>query len=149
MTEEIRNQFGSVLMRESEEAKQGRLAAAVRIFAEFVGNDDEIAALDAAGAFETMGTNVPADLAGIQQSMAHQGPTFTDASVLAQIEAPVLLLQGSRSNVPSWCHAGVRHIAEHVPQTTVHEFTDLGHLAPMLAPEPVAEKIAVFFDTVR
>jgi pimeloyl-ACP methyl ester carboxylesterase len=145
MDEEIRNRFGGVVMREGEEAEQGRLAAAVRIFAEFVGNDDEIAALDAAGVFEIMGTNVPADLAGIQQSMEHQGPSPTDASVLAQITAPVLLLQGGRSKARSWFHAGVRHVAEHLPQATVHEFADLGHLAPMVAPAPIAAEIARFF----
>ncbi len=60
----------------------------------------------------------------------------------------MLLLQGERSNAHSWFHAGVRHVAEHVKQATVHEFTELGHLAPMVAPEPVAEKIASFFEMV-
>lgn len=149
MSEEVLNRFVGVVTREGEEAEQGRLAVAVRIFAEFVGNDDEVAVLDAAGAFETMGPNVPADLASIQQSQEYQGPTATDASVLAQIRAPLLLLQGGRSNVRSWFHAGVRHVAEHVPKATVHEFADLGHLALMVAPEPIAEKITRFFDSVR
>jgi pimeloyl-ACP methyl ester carboxylesterase len=149
MSEEIRNRFGGVVMREGEEAEQGRPAAAVRIFAEFVGNDDEIAALDAASAFETMKANVPADLAGIQQSMEHQGPSLTDASVLARITAPVLLLQGGRSKARSWYHPGVRHVAEHVPQATVHELADLGHLAPMVAPEPIADEIARFFTAIH
>lgn len=135
-------------MRAAAEAQQGRLAAAVRIFAEVVGNDDEIAALDAAGAFEIMGSNVPADLAGSQQSQEYQGPLATDPSALAQIAAPVLLLHGGRSNERSWFHAGVRHIAEHVPQATVHEFADLGHLAPMVEPEPIADEIARFFERV-
>lgn len=145
ISEAVLNRLVGVFMREGEEAQQGRLAAAVRIFAEFVGNDDEVAALDAAGAFETMGANVPADMAGFQQGTEHQGPPATDASVLAQITAPVLLLQGGRSNVRSWFHAGVRHVAEHVPQATVHEFADLGHLAPVVAPEPIADEIARFF----
>jgi pimeloyl-ACP methyl ester carboxylesterase len=149
MTEEVLNGYVGAVMREREEAEQGRLAAAVRIVAEYVGNDEEVAALDAAGAFETMGSNVPADLASGQQSMEYQGPSATDASVLAQITAPVLLLQGSNSNVPSWFHAGVRHVAEHVPQATVHEFADLGHLAPMVAPRLVADEIARFFTEIH
>lgn len=141
------NQFAGVVMREAEEAQEGRLTAAVRIFAEFVGNDDELAALDAAGAFETMSRNVPADLSSIQQSMEYQGPSATDPSVLAKITAPVLLLQCGRAvdNVRSMNHAAVEHVAEHVPEATVHEFANLGHLAPMVAPEPVAEEIARFF----
>ena len=149
ISEEVLNRLSSVVMRAGEEAKQGRLTAAVRIFAEFVGNDDEVAALDAAGSFETMGPNVPTDLMGIQQSNEYRGLSATDPSMLAKISAPVLLLQGGRSNVHSWFHAGVRYVAEHVTQATVHEFADLGLLAPMVAPEPVAKKIASFFDKVH
>ncbi len=54
ISEEVLKRLDSVAMREGEEAQQGRLAAAVRIFAEFVGNKEEIAALDSAD-FETMG----------------------------------------------------------------------------------------------
>lgn len=150
ISEEVHNRLVSAITREGEEAQQGRLAAAVRIFAEFAGNDDEIAALDAADAFETLGANVPADLAGFQQGTEYQGPSATDASMLAKITAPVLLLQGGRTaaSARSWFHAGVRHVAEHVQQATVHEFADLGHLAPMAAPEPVAEELVRFFTTI-
>ncbi len=146
MSEEVRNRLVSTVMREEEEARQGRLATAVRIFAEFVGNDDEVAALDAAGSFEIMGSNVPADLLGTRHGSEYRGPSAMDPSMLAKITVPVLLLQGGRSNVHTWFHAGVRYVAEHVPQSTVHEFPDLGHLGPMFAPEPIAGKIASFFD---
>lgn len=148
LSEENLDQFAGVVMHEAEEAQEGRLADAVRIFAEFVGNDDEMTALDTAGAFETMGRNVPADLASIQQSMGYQGPSATDAAMLSKITAPVLLLQGGRTveNVRSSNHAGVEHVAEYVPEATVHEFANLGHLAPMVAPEPVAKEIARFFS---
>ena len=116
--------------------------------AEFVGNEEEIAALEAAGSFESMGFNVPADLMAIQQSGEYKGPSNTDPSMLAKITAPVLLLQGSRSNVHSWFHAGVNYVAEHVKQAAVHKFANLGHLAPMVAPEPVAKKIASFFGDI-
>lgn len=78
---------------------------------EFVGNDDEVAALDAAGSFEIMGANVPTELMAIQQSNEYKGPSATDSSILAKISAPVLLLQGGRSNARSWFHAGVRYVA--------------------------------------
>ena len=149
ISEEARNRLVSVVMREGEEARQGRLTTAVRIFAEFVGNDDEIATLDTAGSFELLGSNVPADLMGIQQTSEYRDPSAMDPSALAKITAPVLLLQGGRSNVGSWFQAGVSYVADHVPQATVHQFPDLGHLAPMVAPGPIAEKIASFFDNVH
>jgi pimeloyl-ACP methyl ester carboxylesterase len=147
ITEEARDRLASTVMREVEEVQQGRLADGMRIWAEFVGNDEEIAALDAADAFETLGANAPVDLAMIQQSREYQGPSATDASALAEITAPVLLLQGGRSAEDSWFHACVRYVDEHVPQSTAYEFPDLGHLGPMVAPERVAEKIAGFFAT--
>lgn len=146
ISEEVRNRLANMVMHEGEVAQQGQLAKAVRIFAELAGNSDEVAALDAAGAFEIMGANAPADLKGIQQGSKYHGPSATDASLLAKIKAPVLLLQGGRSNVHSWFHAGVRHVAENVQQATVHEFPELGHLGPTIDPKQIAEKIASFFD---
>lgn len=145
LNENIIKQLGSVVMREDEEAQQGQLIAAVRIFAEFVGNEEEIAALDSAY-FEAMSTNVPADLMSMKQGSESQGPSITDASQLEKIKAPVLLLQGGRTNIHSWFHAGVQYIVENVQQATVHEFSGLGHLGPMIEPKPIAEKIASFFD---
>lgn len=59
-----------------------------------------------------------------------------------------MLLMGGRTAASSrsWFHAGVQHVAENVPQATVHELADLGHLAPMVAPERVAAEIARFFN---
>lgn len=148
MNEDVRNQFIAVVTQKAEEAEQGRLDAGVRIFLEFVANADEVAALDASGAPEAMAPNVPADLALIQQGMGYSGPRATDASELAKITAPVLLLQGRRTNIPAWFQAGVRHVTDHVPQAIEHEFEDLGHLATAVAPKPVADEIARFFDRV-
>ncbi len=149
ITEEVRERMVSTVMREAEEVQQGRLADGMRIWSEFVGNDEENAALEDANAFEILGVNCPADLAIIQQSSVYQGPSALDASALAKISVPVLLLQGGRTTEASasWFHAGIRYVDEHVEQTSVHEFPDLGHLGPMIAPERVAEKIADFFDT--
>lgn len=145
LNENIIKQLGSVIMREDEEAQQGQLITAVRIFAEFVGNEKEVAALGPAD-FEAMSANVPADLMGMKQGGENQGPSITDASQLVKIKAPLLLLQGGRTNIRSWFHSGVQYIAENVRQATVHEFPDLGHLGPMIDPKPIAEKIADFFN---
>jgi pimeloyl-ACP methyl ester carboxylesterase len=146
LDEETGERLASVVEREAEAAQEGRLAEAVRIFAEFVANREELAMLDAAGAFQFMGANVSADLAGIRQST--HGPSLTDAAALAQIEAPVLLLMGGRTSAAarSWFHGGVRNVAKHVPHASLQVLPDVGHLAPMVAPEPVAEALAGFFS---
>ena len=134
---------------EAELAGEGRLADAIRTFGRFVGNDEEVAALEAAGAFETMGPNAPADLVAIEQGSAYDGPRATEPEALAQLDMPVLLLQGERSNAASWFHAGVQHVAEHVPHAEVRELSTLGHLAPMVEPAPVADEIGRLFDDPR
>ena len=151
ITEEGRERLIAAVMREVEEVQQGRLADGMRIWSAFVGNDEENAALEEAGAFEILGANAPADLAIIQQSREYQGPSALETSALAQITAPVLLLRGGRTSKASapLFYAAVQYVDEHVPDTTVHEFPQLGHLGPMVAPEPIAEKIAEFFSTVR
>ena len=150
ITEEVLDRLVNTAKLEGEQVQQGQLAAGMRIWAEFVGNDEENAALEKANAFETLGANAPADLAILQQSSVYQGRSAVDASVLAEIKAPVLLMQGGRTveASASWFYAAVQYVDEHVPQTTVHEFPDLGHLGPMIAPERVAEKIGDFFDNV-
>ena len=146
--EQTFGRLSETVMREAESAKTGRLADAIRTFGRFVGNDEEVAALEAAGAFELMGPNAPADLAVIEQSSAYDGPRPTDPTELARLRTPVLLLQGARSSVDSWFHACVSHVAGHVPQAEVRELGGLGHLAPMVAPEPVAAEVIRFLDRV-
>jgi pimeloyl-ACP methyl ester carboxylesterase len=149
--EEVQNRMVSTVMREAEEVQQGRLAEGMRIWSEFVGNAEENAALENANAFESLGANAPADLAIIQQSIEYTGPSALAPSALAEINAPVLLLQGGRTveaSAPMF-YAAVQYVDEHVPDTTVHEFPDLGHLGPMVAPDRIAEKIADFFSSVR
>lgn len=132
--------FAETVMHEAALADEGRLADAIRTFGRLVGNDEEVAALEAAGAFETMGPNAPADLAVIEQGSAYDGPKGTAPAALARLDVPLLLLQGARSNAGAWFHTCVRHVAEHVPHAEVRELADLGHLAPMVAPAPVADE---------
>ena len=140
--------FAETVMQEAELADEGRLADAIRAFGRLVGNDAEVAALEEAGAFELMGPNAPADLAVLEQGSAYEGPKATAPAALARLDMPVLLLQGERSNAGSWFHACVRHVADHVPHAEVCELTDLGHLAPMVDPAPVADEIVGFLDRV-
>ena len=151
LTEEVRDRMVSTVMSEAEQVQQGRLADGMRIWSEFVGNDEENAALEEANAFDVLGANAPADLAIFQQVRDYEGAGPTDASALAKITAPVLLLKGGSTAEASasWFDASVQYVSEHVQQTTVHEFPDLGHLGPMIDPDRVADKIRGFFNSVH
>ena len=140
--------FAETVMHEAELVDEGRLADAIRTFGRFVGNEQEVAALESIGAFELMGPNAPADLAVIEQGSAYEGPKATAPAALARLDMPVLLLQGERSNAGSWFRTCVRHVADHVPHAEVCELTDLGHLAPMVDPAPVVDEIVGFLDRV-
>lgn len=148
MSEDDLARFAETARREAAEAEQERPGAAIRTFGKLVGNDEEMASLEEAGAFEVLSRNVLADLAVIQQGSEYQGPRTTDVANMTALTIPVLLLQGRRSNFASWFHASVRHAAEHIPDATVHEFDGLGHLAPMVAPQPVATEIVRYFEQV-
>ena len=140
--------FAETVMHEAELVDEGRLADAIRTFGRFVGNEQEVAALESIGAFETMGPNAPADLAVIEQGSAYDGPKATAPESLARLDVPVLLLQGARSNAGRWFHACARHVAEHAPNAEVRELSGLGHLAPMVDPAPVVDEIVGFLDRV-
>jgi pimeloyl-ACP methyl ester carboxylesterase len=142
--EETRGLLAETVVNEARAVQEGRLADGVRRFGRFVGNHDEVTALEAAGAFEIMAPNAPADLAAIEQGSSYTGPRGTDPDALARLEVPVLLLQGARSNAGAWFHACVEHVASHVPQAEIRQLAAHGHLAPMVDPEPVADEVLRF-----
>jgi pimeloyl-ACP methyl ester carboxylesterase len=137
-------QFTETVRDEAQAVQEGRLADGVRRFGRFVGNDEELAALETAGAFEIMGPNAPADLAAIQQGSSYQGPRGTNPDALARLDVPLLLIQGARSNAGDWFHACVDYVASHVPHAEIKELPGHGHLAPMVDPEPVAAEVLHF-----
>ncbi len=148
--EEDFTDLGARLVRMGELVQEGRLAEANRTFADWVTNDDELAAMSETGAFfEASGPNVPGFLQEMQQSMAFAGPSPTDPDQLARITAPVLLLQGTRSNPGTWFPDGVAHVAEYVADAVVREIPGAGHLAPYLEPEAVGTELVQFFTEVQ
>jgi len=123
-----------------ELVEQGQLSDAVRIFFEDSGlfNDDEVAALAAADAFETLAANIPSFL----QELAEYDHAVDDA-VLGAIDMPVLLLHGSRT--AAWYRDSVAYLAQRVHDPAVAEIPGVGHLGPSLAPEHVADELTRFF----
>lgn len=151
MGEDLLARFRAAAARMDEAAAEGRLTDAARIFIELVANGDELATLSEpvhAETWEHWGRNIPVVLQEIQQLAAAEGPSpLTDATVLANVAAPVMLLRGSRSAL-QWFDVGVRHVAEHVPDVEVREIAGAGHLGPVLEPGAVAEELVEFFSSV-
>lgn len=69
--------------------------------------------------------------------------------MLEKITAPFLLLRGQSTELDTFYTDTERYVAEHVldPHVGV-PLPGLGHLGPLLAPEPIANQLVSFFDSV-
>ncbi len=121
---------------------------AAHIFHHFVCTDDEFAALDAAY-LDRQARLFPLLMQELQQGMPHEGPQPTDRGVLGQIDAPVLVLLAQRTRLSTWFSDSAKHVAQHVADPHVRELPDVGHCAPLVAPEPVAMELISFFASAR
>ena len=61
----------------------------------------------------------------------------------------VLLLRGQQTELRTFFADAAQHIAQHVPDPHVRELHGVGHFAPLLAPESIAEELISFFESVR
>ncbi|MFI7672776.1 alpha/beta fold hydrolase [Actinophytocola sp. NPDC049390] len=130
-------------------AAEGRLVDAVRAFAPWICTDEEVAALERMDFYGRWAAQVPAMLRFVQHDAAYQGPRSTDPEALALVTAPVLLLLGRKSRLGTFFTASARAIAEHLTDPQVWELPGVGHFAPVLAPQSVAEELTTFFETAR
>jgi pimeloyl-ACP methyl ester carboxylesterase len=130
-------------------AADGRLLDAVRAFARWICTDAEIAALEETDFYERWARCVPGMLRFVQADATYHGPRSTDPHVLGMVTAPVLLLRGQRTALATWFADGTRHIAEHTSASDVRELPEVGHFAPVLAPERMARELISFFTSVR
>lgn len=130
-------------------ASNGLLVDAARAFAPWICNDDEVAALERTDFFERWAGGVPAMLRFVQGDGPYAGRRSTDPEALAQVAAPVLLLQGQRTRLATWFTDAAQHIARHVADPQICELPGLGHFAPVLAPASIADELITFFESVR
>ena len=135
--------------RHVEAAAEGRYADAARILFDEspMATDDEVAAMTALGHLDAMARYVPVSLRELEQAATSETPDFSDPTVLRQITAPVLLLQGVRT--APWAAESVDYLASHLPDSTVLEVHDAAHFGPLLAPEAVAAELIRFFNAVH
>ncbi len=148
MREDDRAEALDMLQKVGAAATDGRLDDAARAFHPFVANDDELAALDAEY-YQRSGSAFPAWLRAVQASQTYEGPQSTDPEEMARISVPVLLLRGQQTRRATFYADTERHVAEHVADPHVRELPDIGHFAPAVAPEPVADALASFFESVQ
>ncbi len=143
MDEQEQAALGAAVARTGELAAEGRLTDAMRAFASFPFNDEDIAAAEDAGYFDAAGRYVPTMLTIFQQFGEYQGPTEDDPAVLGAISAPVLVLLGS--DTKPYATAAARHVADHVPNARIHQIPGAGHASPLTHPEALAEALTEFF----
>jgi pimeloyl-ACP methyl ester carboxylesterase len=130
-------------------AADGRLIDAVSAFATWICTDDEITALGETDFFARWAGYVPAMLRFVQHDATYAGPRSTDPELLRQVAAPVLLLRGQQTLLGTFFADAAQHIAQHVADAQVHELQGVGHFAPLLAPESIAEELISYFESVR
>ena len=135
--------LGDAVARMGELAAEDRLTDAVRAFAGFLFTDDEVAAAEDAGYFESAGRYVPNVLNFFQQQMEYEGPTAADPAVLAATSTPVLVLHGSATK--PYAAASAQYVADHIPNARIHVIPGAGHAAPLTHPEALAEALTEFF----
>lgn len=139
----------ATLERMSMAAADGRLTDAVRAFAPWIATDDEITALELTDFFERWAGGIPAMLRFVQEDQAHQGPRPTDPDGLRQVAAPVLLLRGQRTRLGTFFADAVQYLAQHIPDAEVRALPGVGHFAPLLQPEAIADELITFVESIR
>jgi pimeloyl-ACP methyl ester carboxylesterase len=141
--------LGAALEKAGMAAADGRLVDAVRAFAAGICTDDEVAALEQTTFFERWAGAVPALLNDLGQDNAYEGPRSIDPESLAQVTAPVLVLRGEQTLLTALWGESEQHIARHVPDPHVRELPGVGHLAPVLASERIAQELIAFLESAR
>jgi pimeloyl-ACP methyl ester carboxylesterase len=148
MREDDLARFGSAIEQQMEAVADGRPLDAVQIFLRFVCNEDELAALEPAY-LEQQASLHPLVMEEAEQEASYNGPQPTDPEVLARIDAPVLVLLGQQTRLDTFFTDSAQHVVQTVADSRVRELPDVGHYAPMVAPEPVAKELISFFASVR
>jgi pimeloyl-ACP methyl ester carboxylesterase len=143
MDEQEQAAFGDAVARMGELAVEGRLTAAIRAFAGWPFNDEDIAVAEDTGYFEAAGRYVPNLLNLLQQWGQYEGPTPDDPAVLGAISAPVLVLHGA--DTKPFLTASARYVTDHVLNARVHAIPGAGHAALLTHPETLAETLTEFF----
>ncbi len=124
-----------------------RPADASRALHRYVCTDLEFAALGDTY-FDRCAALLPKVLPAFEQAESYEGPLATDPDQLGQITEPVLILRGQKTLLNAFVADSAKHVAEHAGDSRIHELPGLGHFAPLVEPEPIAEELINFFESV-
>jgi pimeloyl-ACP methyl ester carboxylesterase len=149
MRDDDRGRLFATMEQVGMAAANGRLVDAVRAFMAWICTDREIEALEETAFHERWARSVPAMLRFVAQEASYEGPRSTEPEVLGTITVPVLLLRGGQTQLGAWFADAAQYIAQYVSDAHVRELPGVGHLAPLLAPEFVAQELISFFASVR
>ncbi len=142
--EQQQAEIGETLAHIGELAAQGNLTAAARALVGFAFSDEEVAVVEDTGYLQAAARNLPNLLDLLQRWTESGGLTAPDPAVLGAISTPVLMLLGSDTNIP-FLTASARHVADHAPNAQLREIPGVGHAAPLIHPEALAEALTGFF----
>lgn len=138
--------FGAAMEQVGVAANDGRLDDALRAFLVGICTDDEIAALEGTDFHQRWAGGVPEMLVFLQHVMSTEDPGPLAAEALEQMTAPLLLLTGAETLLPTMFGNVARFVNERVADAQVREVAGAGHFAPVVAPEVVAEELTSFFE---
>lgn len=147
MDEQEQAALGQAVARAGELANEGNMTDAIRAFAGYPFTAEDIAAAEDSGYLAAAGRYVPNLFDFFQQFGEYDGPLPDDPAVLGAISAPVLVLHGSSTK--PFLAASARHVADHVPNATLHEILGAGHASPLTHPEVLAGRLTEFFAPAR
>ncbi len=137
----------AAMQRVGAAAADDRLIDAVRTFTSWIGTEKERAALAQTSFDDVWAQRVPAMLRFVQQDGSYDGPRSTDPEALARIRVPVLVLTGQQTRLHPFFSAAAEFITQHVTTSQIWELPGVGHFAPVLAPQSVADELTTFFES--
>ena len=148
MREDDLARFGDAIEQQMEAVADGRSLDAALIFLRFVCSHGEFAALDP-DYLDRQAILHPLVMQEVPQEASYDGPQPTDPEMLAQIDAPVLVLLAQQTRLATWFTDSAHHVAQHAAKAHIRELPGVGHFAPMVAPEPIAKELISFFASAR
>ncbi len=82
----------------------------------------------------------------MQHVMSTEDPGPFAPEALARIAVPVLAMTGTETLLPTMFGNAARFVTQHVAGAQVREVADVGHFAPLVAPEVVAAELISSFQ---
>jgi pimeloyl-ACP methyl ester carboxylesterase len=149
LDEEDEARLHDAVERMANLAEEGRLVEAARDWMTEWANKREMEVLSESGYLEACAEYVPTLLRVLDQDGDPDSYSPTDPSVLGQITAPVLILQGSQAgDVWPWFDRSARYVARHVTDPHVQHIPGAGHMGTWVEPGSYAGEITRFFEKV-